>query len=85
VIDGPYTSRELDLIEDFARDTCHTAPQWADPEGTREIAVTDSGAMGERAELLRTLAENGRFRIIRQRGRMVVGFWPENDPEKKTT
>jgi len=32
---------------------------------------------------LRALAANGRFRIIREYGRMVVGYWPENDPEKK--
>ena len=32
------------------------------------------------ADALRTLAEHGRFRIIRECGRMVVGYWPENDP-----
>jgi hypothetical protein len=31
-------------------------------------------------EALRMLAKNGRFRILREVGRMVIGYWPENEP-----
>lgn len=34
---------------------------------------------------LEILAQAGRFRIVGACGRMVVGYWPENDPEKKTS
>lgn len=52
---------------------------WTD----QETGKTDSGALSSVAQDLRLLAENGRFRIVSECGRMVVGYWPENDPEKK--
>lgn len=43
--------------------------------------VTDSGAISSRADMLRRLAALGKFRIVGETGRMVVGYWPENDPQ----
>ena len=42
---------------------------------------TDSGAITANAEALSLLAEHGRFRITGDFGRMVLGYWPDNDPE----
>lgn len=85
MIDGPYNARELDIIEDFTRRLVHTSDRWVDGDSEKTHVLTDSGGMGDDAHNLRLLAEYGRFRIVRQFGRMVVGYWPENDPERKTT
>jgi hypothetical protein len=72
------TAQLLDALEDMARQHCHTAlPDAAEP------LTTDSGAITANAEALELLAEEGRFRVIRGFGRMVVGYWPEHDPERK--
>lgn len=74
----------IDAKESAARSACHTRKVERDHNG--QVAgtfVTDSGAMSDRAELLRELAEAFRFRIVAEAGRMVVGYWPENDPSKK--
>ena len=63
----------LDAPEDMARQHCHTS----------KADVTDSGALSANADALLILARFGRFRLTTERGRMVVGYWPENDPEKK--
>ena len=77
----------LNTIEDLARQHCHTSPA-----GTREYngqvagtLVTDSGALTTNSIALRRLAEDGKFRIVAEHGRMVVGYWPENDPQKQET
>lgn len=73
----------LDRLEDMARQHCHTAVAKRDYNG--QVAgskVTDSGALTTSAEVLRVLAEHGRFRVVAEGGRMVVGYWPENDPQK---
>lgn len=44
--------------------------------------VTDSGAIGANGAALAALARAGRFRIIAEGDRMVVGYWPENDPNE---
>lgn len=73
------TAREaelLDMLEDAARQHCFTD---RNPYG-RELMRTDSGAISTDAEMLRKLSAAGRFRILRESGRMVVGYWPEHDP-----
>lgn len=71
----------LDDLETATRQLCHTGKVERDYNG--QIAgtlVTDSGAISTSADLLRRLAEAGRFRIVAECGRMVVGYWRENDP-----
>jgi hypothetical protein len=71
-------------LEDMARQHCHTAKVDRDYNG--QVAgthVTDSGALSANEDALDILARLGRFRIVAAHGRMVVGYWPENDPEKK--
>ena len=69
-------SNLLDALEDMARQHCYL-------DGRNQPIETDSGATSADADALRLLAKYGRFRIVRDGGRMVVGFWPEHDPEKK--
>ena len=77
---------DLDPLEDMARQHCHTGTASRDYNGqVAGTLVTDSGALSANAEALRTLAENGRFRIVAAHNRMVVGYWPENDPALKGT
>lgn len=64
----------LDALEDMARQHCHTHT---------DSKQTNSEALSANADALLVLAKHGRFRITKERGRMVVGYWPENDPEKK--
>lgn len=73
----------LDEIETAARAACSTVKVERDYKG--QVAgslVTDSGALSTNAEWLRRLAAAGRFRIVGEAGRMVVGYWPENDPQR---
>lgn len=64
----------LDVLQGMAEQHCYT---------DKENGETDSGAISANAEALELLHDYGRFRIIREGGRMVVGYWPEHDPEKK--
>jgi len=66
------TDELLEPLEDMARQHCHTSAK----------GETDSGALSTNAQVLRLLAKAGRFRIDREAGRMVVGYWPENDPKR---
>ena len=71
----------LDALESMCYQHCYTQKAKKDYNG--QIAgtlVTDSGALSANATALETLAEHGRFRIVAEGGRMVVGYWPENDP-----
>lgn len=73
----------LEMIESGARYSCHTSK--ADRDYNGQVAgslVTDSGAISTNAHALRFLSQltPPRFRIIGETGRMVVGYWPENDP-----
>ena len=77
---GRYAADDLNQIEAMARKRCYTARQIRTYRGDLEFNITDSGADQDDADALRVLAEHGRFRIVRERGRMVVGYWPENDP-----
>lgn len=71
----------LDDLETAARQICSTQRAKHDYNGqVAGTLVTDSGAISTAADLLRRLAEAGRFRIVAEGGRMVVGYWPENDP-----
>lgn len=73
----------LDPIEELVRQNCITRTVDRDYNG--QVAgsmVTDSGAISEHADALRTLAKHGRFRIVAEGARMVVGYWPEHDPHK---
>jgi hypothetical protein len=82
-----YTPTEIDLLdalEDMARQHCFIDKQPRVRFGVSEVNVTVSGALTADADALRVLAKHGRFRIVREGGRMVVGFWPEHDPEKAT-
>ena len=75
----------LDALESMARQHCDTRKVGRDYLG--QVAgtnVTDSGALSANAEALSILAENGRFRVVADCGRMVVGYWPENDPMPNT-
>ena len=72
----------LDALESMARQHCFTGKVDRDYNG--QVAgtfVTDSGALSANAEVLEILAEQHRFRIVAAHGRMVVGYWPENDPQ----
>jgi hypothetical protein len=71
----------LAALEDIARQHCYTNPVENVYQGVTVINITDSGALSADADALRVLAQHGRFRIIREHGRMVVGYWPENDPK----
>jgi hypothetical protein len=79
----PSGSELLDQIEAMARQYCFTARNTRTYHGVPEINVTDSGALSADADALLTLAKHGRFRVVRECGDMVVGYWPENDPENK--
>lgn len=73
----------LDALESMARQHCHNG--WAEKDYNGQVAgtvVTDSGAISANASALEILAETAppRFRIVAEGGRMVVGYWPENDP-----
>ena len=68
----------------MARQHCFTDPKQAVRNGVTEINTTDSGALSADADALRILASHGRFRIIREHGRMVLGYWPEHDPTKRS-
>jgi len=73
----------LNEIEDAARLCCHTARQNREHNGIAAGSlITDSGAISSNAANLRRLAEAKRFRIVRDFGRMVIGYWPENDPNR---
>lgn len=76
----------LDLIEDMANQHCRTCI--ADRDYNGQLAgtrVTDSGAISASANALRFLAaaKPPRFRVVAEFGRMVVGYWPDNDPQKQ--
>jgi len=72
----------LEALEDMARQHCHTGRQAKDHNGLKAgTMVTDSGGLSADADALRALASHRRFRIVAEYGRMVCGYWPENDPE----
>lgn len=75
----PEPPNALDMIEAAARRECYTESA-SDPLGPR---VTESSGVTDRADMLMLLAEHGRFRVAGECGRMVFGYWPENDPERK--
>lgn len=66
------TDELLDALEGMVRQHCYTA----------EDGMTDSGAITANAEALLLLEEHRRFRVKKDLGRMVCGYWPENDPNK---
>jgi hypothetical protein len=71
--------RLLESLEDMARQHCHTERE-DHPEFPRR---TDSGALSANAEALEILHEHKRFRCTVSFGRMVLGYWPENDPQAR--
>ncbi len=60
----------LDALDDMAHQHCYTK---------KDTLETDSGAITANAEALALLAKYKRFRIVSEFGRMVVGYWPENE------
>lgn len=66
----------LDALDDMCRQFCHKDK----PDGA-EPGLTDSGAISALADALNILAERGRFRIVRGFGRMICGYFPEDEPE----
>ena len=69
------SDERLDIIEEHIRQSCGA---------NRHLGnAASSCAISTRAEGLRDLAAAGRFRITREYGRVVIGYWPENDPENK--
>ena len=73
----------LDELESMARQWCNTADT-AELDAPAEPGITDSGGISANAGALHLLAEHGGFRIEREFGRMVLGYWPENEQFKKT-
>lgn len=73
------TDELLDALEEMARQHCGTEPADHPTYPHR----TDSGALSANAEALELLAEHGRFSVTVSCGRMVCGYWPENDPGRK--
>jgi len=74
-------SAALDALRSMCGQHCDTRKAEKDYNG--QVAgslVTDSGAITANATALQLLAEHGRFRIVAEGGRMVVGYWPENEP-----
>lgn len=64
----------LDDLESATRQLCHTGKVERDYNGQVEGSmVTDSGAISTNAYLLEKMADAGRFRIIAEGGRMVIG------------
>ena len=73
----------LTVLQILARHSCHTCKAERDYNGqVAGTEVTDSGAVAANALALCRLADAGLFRIVAESGRMVVGYWPDNDPEK---
>ena len=60
----------LEALESMARQHCHT---------NQETHETDSGAISANGEALEILHGFGRFKMTRGFGRMVVGYWPEEE------
>lgn len=80
----PQLKEAIDALESMARQHCFTKAAPRDHLGqVKGTLVTDSSACSANAEALELLAQYGRFRIVVSGGRMVVGYWPENDPERK--
>lgn len=72
-------------LEDICRQNCTSLKVDRDYNGqVAGTLVTDSGAISAHADGLRRLAKHSRFRIVADGGRMVVGYWPEHDPQKQT-
>ena len=63
----------LEALESMARQHCYT----------NAAKETESMCLGANAQALEVLEKYGRFRSIRDCGRAVVGYWPEDDPEKQ--
>lgn len=57
----------------MARQHCHTD----------KAGMTYSGGISANAEALLLLEEHRRFRVKKDYGRMVCGYWQENDPNKE--
>ena len=70
----------LDMLEEMARQHCILDTDEHVYNGSPEINVTHSGGLSANASALRMLEDYGRFRVLREHGRMVVGYWPEHDP-----
>jgi len=76
----------LDELETVTRSACNTRLVNRDYNGqVAGTMATDSGAISHQASALRMLAGAvpPRFRIVGGSGRMIVGYWPENDPLKQ--
>jgi len=74
----------LTVLEILAKHSCHSGKVERDYNGqVAGTEVTDSDAIAANAMALCRLAEANRFRIVAEYGRMVVGYWPENDPARK--
>ena len=74
----------LTVLQILARHSCHTGRAERDYNGqVAGTEVTDSGGIAANALALCRMAEAECFRIVAESGRMVVGYWPENDPQKK--
>lgn len=72
-------ARLWEALEHMARQHCTTTGS-----EHKEPYITSSGGLSANAEALEVLAEEERFRIARECGRVVVGYWPENDPAART-
>ena len=83
---NPSYKETLDALEEMARQHCYSKTVECDYNGqVAGTVVTDSGALSASRDALIVLERAKRFRIVALAGRMVVGYWPENDPERKET
>lgn len=65
----------LDVLEQIVRKSALTH--------TTTYGESDSGLSIPHAEAFRLLAADQRFRVTRDYGGRVYGYWPENDPEQQ--
>jgi hypothetical protein len=66
----------LEKLELMARQHCNTSSK-----DHVEPLLTDSGAIMANALALELLSKDNRFKIVRSFGRVVCGYWPENEPK----
>jgi hypothetical protein len=63
----------LDCLYEITSSAAYTDP---------DTLITDSMAISDYADALRLLAKHGKFRITKEAGRRVFGYWACNDPQK---
>lgn len=82
----PTYDEVLNALYEMARQHCCERDVERDHNGQLAgTRSTNSAGISANRDALVLLAREQRFRIVAQHGRMVVGYWPENDPMRKST